>query len=482
MRFRTALTPRRLLALAAAMLAIALVQSAPAQASANASVSFNVLRITGDGLGDKLSLRLHPGDASTLDLDFGDNGVVDGKFARNTFTSIVIDMGGGADSVRIDDSGGVFTDSESTEIFGGEGNDTLTGGGSNELLAGGGGDDTISTGGALDFPLGGPGDDTFLWSEHDGDDDFDGEEGVDRLLLDGSNAPEQFVIDRFPAPQESDVRISRNQGPSVLRLIAVEKLDLDSFGGNDSILASPDVGGLLELDIDAGFGSAPDDDVVTGSDFADRISGGSGADRLDGRGGNDSLNGGDGRDSLTGGPGLDALTGGAGADQFGCEGPDELLDPQADDIIPALCVAAEPAPAPAPAPTGTTEPAPPGSGLPAGFLGFGKPRVRATREGLRVTLANVHTAPIEVRLVASERLRAPARPRTTRYRVVRKTVPAGARVALRLRAPRVLRARIAARLRREGQIARRPTLTVTNVASGGKRTVRPRLTLKASTR
>jgi hypothetical protein len=185
-----------------------------------------------------------------------------------------------------------------------------------------------------------------------------------------------------------------------------------------------------------------------------------------------------------GGSGSDALTGGEGADAFQCEGPGEVLDPQPHVLLPAICIASappvEPAPAPAPpveAPSPAPAPAPGVAGLPVGFLGFGKPVVRATREGLRVTLTNVHSAPVELKLATSERFRTARGTRTARYRLVQKTIPAGARATLRLRASRALRRQVAAQLSRVGRVVRRPSLTVTNVATGGKRSVRPRLTL-----
>jgi RTX calcium-binding nonapeptide repeat (4 copies) len=482
------LTPRRLAVLAAAMIAIPFVNSPPADASVSAGVSAGRLIITGDGFSDQVALRLNPADATTLDIDFDDDGAIDGSFPRGSFTQVGINMGGGADSVRIDDSAGVFTNTETTEMFGGEGNDTLTGGGGVELLAGGGGEDTIAGGVEPDFADGGTGDDTFLWGVTDGDDTVTDEDGADRVLVDGSDVAEQFVIDRFPAPHNDEVRVSRvAQGrvveASALGLQDVERLDLDTVGGNDSIAASPDVGGLIALDIDAGADgsiseSIGDDDVVTASDAADVIAGGPGADRLDGRGGNDAMNGGDDGDMLIGGPGSDAMTGGGGADEFQCEGPGEVLDAQPEDLVPAFCVSSPPVVEPAPAPVADTgAPAPAVTGLPTGFLGFGKPVVRATREGLRVKLTNVHFAPIAVKVAASERFKSATRARTARYKAVRTTIAVGARRTLRLRAPRALRAHIAARLTRTGRVVRRPTATVTNVATAGKRTVLPRLVL-----
>ena len=467
-----ALRPRRLVVLAAVMLALPLLSAGPADASVSAGVSSGKLVITGDGFADQVALRLHLGDTTTLDIDFDNNGVIDGSFPRSSFNQIAINMGGGADSVRIDDSAGGFTSTETTEMFGGDGNDTLTGGEGAELLVGGSGEDTIAGGPGNDLEHGGTGDDTFLWNPVDGDDTVAGDDGADRMLVDGGGANEQFVIDRFPAPRDDEV----------------EQLDLDSFGGNDTVLASPNVGGLIALDIDAGRDGSlaetgGDDDIVTGSDAADVIAGGAGADRLDGGGGADTLNGGDDADLLLGGSGTDAMTGGAGSDEFQCDGPGEVLDAQAEDLVPAVCIPSPPVVEPAPTPpAGTSVPPPVVTRLPTGFRGFGMPLVRPTRTGLRVKLTNQHSGPIAAKFAASERFRSTRGARTVRYRVVKARIAAGVRVTLRLRAPRALRAHLAARLSRAGRLVRRPTLTVTNLSTAAKQTVRPRLVLTARSR
>jgi hypothetical protein len=495
MKLMKALKSLRLAAVAA-VLAVPLIQAAPAAASVNAGVNLGTLTITGDGLGDAVALRLHPGDPNTLDVDFGDNGVFDGGFFRGSFTKIVVDMGGGADSFRIDESEGVFTDTEATQLHGGEGDDTLRGGAGIELLDGGGGNDTLSGGHEADVLRGGPGTDVFTWGNADGDDTIAGGDDIDQLQVNGSGIPEQFAIERLAPPRDDQIHLSRVAGPggrdagstSLLDINTVEKLDLDASTGDDEIVASPDVGALMALDIVSGptpdgpvEAIETDDDIVVGSEAADVISGGSGADSLDGRGGNDSLNGGRDADVLTGGLGSDGLTGGPAADQFGCDDPSEVLDAQPEDIIPAICIPPAPAPAPPAPPAADTIPsAPAGSILPSGLLGFGKPSVRATRDGLRVKVTNLLSQPIVIKGAAGERLGRAGK--TVRYRSVKKSIPAGGHVTLRLRAPRALRTQIAAKLERVGRVVRRPGVTVTNVATSGNRTVRPRLTLRAGSR
>ena len=478
------------LAALATVLAVPLIQVSPAAANVSAGVSLDKLAITGDGSDDTAVVRLHPFDPSALDVDLDDDGMFELAFARSTFTKIAVDMGGGADSFRIDESNGVFTDTEATQIHGGEGDDTLLGGGGIELLDGGGGNDVLTGDEEADVLRGGPGNDTFTWDPPDGNDTIAGGDQIDELQVDGSGSAEQFTIERLAPPRDDQVHLTRIGGggreavsTSLLGIDTVEKLDLDADQGDDNIVASPDVGALMALDIQAGTDpdlpvelSATDDDVVVGSDAADVITGGSGADNLDGRGGNDSINGGPEADVMAGGSGSDALTGGPAADQFVCDDPSEVLDPQPEDIIPAICIPpAPPAPPPAPSSGDASASAPAGAIRPGGTLGFGKPRVRATRDGLRATVTNLLSQPIVIKGAASEKLGRGAK--TVRYRSVKRSIPAGGRVTLRLRAPRALRTRIAAKLDRLGRITRRPQVTVTNVATSGKRTVRPRLTL-----
>ena len=77
-----------------------------------------------------------------LQVDVGDDGTADFSFDRSTFTAIDVEAGGGDDQVRIDQSGGAFTD-EAVTINGGGGNDTLLGGDGADTLLGGTGNDFV---------------------------------------------------------------------------------------------------------------------------------------------------------------------------------------------------------------------------------------------------------------------------------------------------------------------------------------------------
>lgn len=118
--------------------------AAPADAAYTARISSGALRVTGNSASDLLALRLAPGAPGTLQVDVGDDGSADFSFDRALFDRIVVEAGGGDDTARMDESNGVFTNTESTEIRGEGGNDTLTGGGASERILGSSGDDVIS--------------------------------------------------------------------------------------------------------------------------------------------------------------------------------------------------------------------------------------------------------------------------------------------------------------------------------------------------
>ena len=87
--------------LAAALAAAFLAAAAPADAAYSAKVSGGTLKITGNGAGDKLALRLQKGNKNVLVVDVKANGTADFSFARSAFRRIVVNAGGGNDTVSI---------------------------------------------------------------------------------------------------------------------------------------------------------------------------------------------------------------------------------------------------------------------------------------------------------------------------------------------------------------------------------------------
>ncbi|NBE05974.1 calcium-binding protein [Paragemmobacter ruber] len=184
-----------------------------------------------------------------------------------------VDLRGGNDNYRAGANGTV-----SEGVFGGAGNDTLSGGGLDDLLYGDVGFDRLIGGAGDDVQNGGANNDTLLGGA--GDDTLDGGDNTD-FLRGGAGDDSLFG-----------------------------QIGFDSlFGGAGDDAA---FGGTLDDLLDGGAG----DDTLLGESRNDTLLGAKGEDSLDGGEGNDRLDGGRGDDTLTGGTGLDVFVfaPGGGAD------------------------------------------------------------------------------------------------------------------------------------------------------------------------
>jgi len=176
-------------------------------------------------------------------------------------------------------------------LFGGAGNDTLFGKGGNDLLFGGAGNDVLTGGDGDDQVFGEGGNDRMIWNPGDDSDLFEGGDGVDTAEINGGNGSETFTI----TANGTRVRFDRlDPAPFFLDIGTTENLVLNANGGDDTITAGNGLAGLIKLTIDGGSGN----DTITGGD------------------GNDTLIGGDGNDLIIGGRGNDTAQLGAGDDTF----------------------------------------------------------------------------------------------------------------------------------------------------------------------
>jgi Ca2+-binding RTX toxin-like protein len=365
--------------------AVAAGAAAPAAAHAGASpangrspahvtVKKNALIVRGTNADDKLVLRLRAGDPGVLEIDAGDDGDADAGVARSRFDRILVEARGGADLVRVDEAGGVFTDAEATTVDGGAGPDTLLGGSGAERFRAGRGDDLVDGGGGNDVAKLGRGDDTFRWDPGEGSDTVDGQRGRDAMQFNGNSADEAFDV----AADGRRVRFFRNVGNITMDLDDVEQIDTAALGGADTFTAhdlrrtdatelNTDLAGVaggtagdaakdrvivegsaradaLQAQGQAGelsvTGTAarvrvthadPTDELIVsalaGDDAVDAsglaadaarltIDAGAGRDRIDGGRGADTLLAGDGSDLADGGTGDDVALMGAGDDTF----------------------------------------------------------------------------------------------------------------------------------------------------------------------
>jgi Ca2+-binding RTX toxin-like protein len=199
-------------------------------------------------------------------------------------------------------NGGVGADS----LSGGDGGDLITGGDAVDTLSGNGGADRIVGDRGDDVMTGGAGDDTLVWNNGDNSDTMDGQDGLDRVEVNGAGAGDVFTV----APNGARAKLDRtNLVPFTLNVGSTEALDLRGLGGDDSFVAA--AGTPLAVIADGG----PGNDAFTGADEPDTFLGDSGNDTLNGGAGPDLLDGQDGDDSLLARDGAgDLVRGGIGTD------------------------------------------------------------------------------------------------------------------------------------------------------------------------
>ena len=253
------------------------------------------------------------------------------------------------------------------QLFGEDGNDTLTGGSGNDLLDGGAdsdtllgkggadslyggdGDDTLTGGDANDFVQGGIGNDRIIWNPGDDTDVNEGGAGVDTVEVNAGNGAETFAV----TANGSRVRFDRpTPGPFSLDIGACEKLVLNGNGGAD-IITINDLSGTDLNDVRLGIGDGAADTVtINGTEEADSImvNGSPGSVSVTGLSASVTIIGIDtidlltinalGGDDAVGASGLGAAVigftadGGAGADILvGGAGNDTLLGGPDDDVL-----------------------------------------------------------------------------------------------------------------------------------------------------
>jgi len=194
-----------------------------------------------------------------------------------------------------------LTPPDNGSVYGGNGNDTLHGGGQvgNDTLDGGPGNDTLDGGWGADILHGGPDIDTVDYTDHFFVDDFGQAFGVNSVPDGVDNDGNGEIDANFGGP-----------GPSHDNVEADIENVIGS-GGPDNLVGTDD-SNLLQggADNDALFGGLGNDD----------LQGGPGVDTFEGGAGDDTLDGATGADSFSAGPGDDLLDGGNGADTLNGQG------------------------------------------------------------------------------------------------------------------------------------------------------------------
>ena len=217
---------------AAAVAAFGISNGAAASAHrVSASVNYGTLMVRGTKASDRIALRLKAGDSSVIEVDAGVGGSADFSFARAGIARIVVDGRAGNDTIRIDESNGVFDDTTPTILAGGDGNDTISGGSGAEMLLGGRGNDSIDGNRGADTGLLGPGNDTFIWDSGDGSDKVEGQRGADTMVFNGAAVPEQVDL----SANGTRLRFFRNPGNILMDTAGVERVDFNALGGADVV-------------------------------------------------------------------------------------------------------------------------------------------------------------------------------------------------------------------------------------------------------
>ena len=212
------------------------------------------------------------------------------------------------------------SDNSAGTLFGGNGNDTITGNDAPDQLNGGAGNDLLIGNGQNDTLRGGAGDDIFSYiSRESGSDVIEDFTNGDRIDLSRFNVADLATLSPYITDVNGGTQIrtfSRSVVENIfVRNVTQAQLTSDRFIFNTSsqdldITARAHPGGTVL------FGGTGNDTLSgNASDFAtDELNGGAGDDVLNGVAGNDLLRGGIGSDTLNGGLGIDRLIGGDGID------------------------------------------------------------------------------------------------------------------------------------------------------------------------
>ena len=297
-----------------------------------------VITVQGDNANDE-ALVYDQGGRVVVELDgFGQR-----SWARNIVNRIEFFGGNGNDIFKStsqvvshafgndgDDSltGGVSDDilnggNGVDRLFGNIGNDTLNGGNGNDQLFGGDGEDRL-LGGPGEDRLSGQGDDDRLFGGS-GNDLMHGDGGNDSLF--GNGGDDEMFGDA------GDDRLFGHGGNDILR----GGHDNDKlFGGADDDQMFGDAGEDRlngHAGADMGYGG-PDNDFIHLGEGDDYGFGEHGNDKVVGFDGNDMIYGGPGRDFLVGNAGNDQIWGGGGADILkGTNGNDQLHGEGGPDVL-----------------------------------------------------------------------------------------------------------------------------------------------------
>ena len=212
--------------------------------SISAVLDGGVLTVTGDNHNNTLIVSR---DAAGNILVNGGAVPVTGGTPTVANTTLIRILGlGGNDVLTVNDANGpmppanlfggdgddTLTGSASDDqLDGGAGNDTLLGRGGNDTLLGGPGDDILTGGQGTDVMFGGDGNDQIIWNPGDGSDVVEGQDGEDTLVFNGANVDE--TVDLSANGQR--LRFFRNVANITMDCDGIERVIFHALGGTDQV-------------------------------------------------------------------------------------------------------------------------------------------------------------------------------------------------------------------------------------------------------
>src|SRR5215218_8298579 len=287
---------RRLLAGTALAVGALAATSVPANAAVTASFGAGTgqLTVIGDSLNNSIVISR---DAAGKILVNGGAVAVSGGTATVANTTLIQVFGlGGQDTITLSETNGALP---RANLFGGAGNDVLTGGSGGDMLFGQAGNDTLLGKGGADFLFGGAdndtltggdgddqafgesGNDRMIWNPGDDTDLNEGGDGFDTVEVNGGNGAEDFTT----TANGTRVRFDRvNPAPFSIDIGTSESLVLNANGGDDTFSATGNLATLIQITVDGGAGN----DTIRGGNGPDILRGGTEDDFVDGNQGNDT--------------------------------------------------------------------------------------------------------------------------------------------------------------------------------------------------
>jgi Ca2+-binding RTX toxin-like protein len=272
---------------------VGLSQSASAAVTASFQPQSGTLTVFGDNLANNITISRNA--AGQILVNNGAVAVLGGTPTVANTALIQVFGQGNNDTITLNQTNGALP---RANLFGGAGNDTLTGGAGGDMLFGQSNNDTLIGVGGFDFLFGGSendtltggdaddqvfgesGDDTMIWNPGDDTDLNEGGAGTDTVQVNGGNGTEAFTT----TANGTRVRFDRlDPAPFAIDIGTSENLVLNANGGDDSFSATGNLAALIKITVDGGAGG----DTILGSNGIDLLRGGDGNDFVDGQQGND---------------------------------------------------------------------------------------------------------------------------------------------------------------------------------------------------